>query len=298
VETEKGVFKAKNIIYATHIPPGVNLLHLRCAPFRSYAMAVRIKSDTYPPDLAYDMYDPYHYYRTQKVNGQNFLIVGGEDHKTGHEENTEKPFLRLESHIRKFFQIESIEYKWSSQYFEPADGLPYIGHLPGHSENIYVATGYGGNGITYGTAAALILKELLLNEQEKKYSHLFNPNRIKPIAGFTNFLRHNADVAKLFVSKWFSHEDLEQFANLAPGEGKVVKYEENKMALFKDDEGVLHAINPICKHLKCEVKWNVAERSWDCPCHGARYSYDGKMMTGPADNDLEAVRIEELVKHD
>src|SRR5262249_515350 len=160
-----------------------------------YAMAVRIKENNYPTDLAYDMYDPYHYYRTQKVNGQNFLIVGGEDHKTGQEENTQRPFLRLESHIRKFFQVASVDYKWSSQYFEPVDGLPYIGHLPGYPENIYVATGFGGNGMVYGSVAALTIKEMLLNEH-KKYADVFNPNRLKPIAGFTNFLRHNADVAK------------------------------------------------------------------------------------------------------
>src|SRR6185436_12588107 len=118
---------------------------------------------------------------------------------------------------------------------------PYIGHLPGHPENIFVATGFGGNGMIYGSVAALAFKEILLNE-EKKYADLFDPNRLKPIAGFTNFLKHNADVAKIFVSKWFSHEDLEQLATLATGEEKIVVYENKKVALYKDAEGLLHAV--------------------------------------------------------
>lgn len=295
VETTQGRFTAKNLVYATHIPPGVNLLHLRCVPYRSYAMAVTLEGDMYPDDLAYDMYDPYHYYRSQEVNGKKFFVAGGFDHKTGHEDNTENCFRQLENHIRKYFPVTDIAYKWSSQYYEPADGLPYIGHLPGQAESIFVATGYGGNGMTYSGVAALTLKEILLNE-ETRYSGLFNPNRIKPVAGFANFIRHNADVARLFVGKWFSGDTLHEFVELAPGDGKVVSFEGRKVAVYKDDEGMLHAVNPICKHLKCEVKWNGAERSWDCPCHGARYSFDGRVITGPADSDLEAIRLESLIE--
>ncbi len=132
VVTTKGNIKCRQLIYATHIPPGVNLLHFRCAPYRSYAIAVQLKNDDYPDAVAYDMNDPYHYYRTQEIDGKLYLIVGGEDHKTGHEENTEACFRRLESHVRSFFEVAEVSYKWSSQYYEPTDGLPYIGHLPGH----------------------------------------------------------------------------------------------------------------------------------------------------------------------
>lgn len=295
VETNRGVFKGIDLIYATHIPPGVNLVHLRCAPWRSYAVAVTLQDDNYPDDLSYDMYDPYHYYRTQEVDGQKYLIVGGEDHKTGHSENTERCFLQLESHVRQYFPVKEFSYRWSSQYFEPADGLPYIGHLPGHPEHIYVATGFGGNGITYSQVAAILLKQMLQNE-ESVYTNLFDPNRIKPIAGFVNFIKHNAGVVKEFAGRLFSGEDIVQLAALAPGEGKLVEYENKKIALYKDEDGTLHAASPVCKHLKCEVKWNQAERSWDCPCHGARYNYDGQVITGPSDADLEPVEIRALVE--
>jgi glycine/D-amino acid oxidase-like deaminating enzyme/nitrite reductase/ring-hydroxylating ferredoxin subunit len=292
-ETDHGIFKGRNLIYATHIPPGVNLLHLRCVPYRSYVIATTLRNNEYPQDLAYDMVDPYHYYRAQEVNGTTYLIAGGKDHKTAHEENTDKSFRELEAQVLKHFPVENIEYRWSSQYFEPADGLPYIGHLPGHPQHIFVATGFGGNGMVYSHVAAMTLKEILLDEEEK-YTSLFNPNRIKPVAGFANFIKHNADVVKQFSGKWFSHEDIKELAELAPGEGKVVTYNKQKIGLFKHETGALYAVNPICTHLKCEVKWNVAERTWDCPCHGARYSYDGTVITGPADHDLEQISLKVL----
>jgi glycine/D-amino acid oxidase-like deaminating enzyme len=129
IETDNGNFRAANLIYATHIPPGVNLLQMRCEPWRSYAISFTTKNEKYPQELIYDMHDPYHYIRTQKINGKEYLIVGGEDHKTGERENAEACLLRLESYIRKHFDVNEILFKWSSQYFEPADGLPYIGHF-------------------------------------------------------------------------------------------------------------------------------------------------------------------------
>jgi glycine/D-amino acid oxidase-like deaminating enzyme/nitrite reductase/ring-hydroxylating ferredoxin subunit len=295
VETTQGIFTSRALIYATHIPPGVNLVHLRCIPFRSYAMAITLKDDAYPAGLIYDMQDPYHYYRTQEVNGQQYLIAGGEDHKTAHSENESHHFLALEAHLRHHFHVKEVAYQWSSQYFEPADGLPYIGYLPGHVGNIYVATGFGGNGMTYSHVAALLLKHMLLNE-ESPYASLFDPTRLKPIAGFTNFIQHNADVIKQFAGKFFSGEKLTELVELAPGEGKIVKLEGRKIALYKDPAGNLHAVNPICPHLKCEVKWNSAELSWDCPCHGARYSCNGKLLTGPSDHDLEPIEIRTLIE--
>jgi glycine/D-amino acid oxidase-like deaminating enzyme/nitrite reductase/ring-hydroxylating ferredoxin subunit len=293
INAESGSFKALKLIYATHIPPTINLLHLRCSPWRSYAMAVKLKSGDYPEGLIYDMYDPYHYYRTQVVDGEKYLIAGGEDHKTGHEPNTEKCFRQLESHVRRYFDVSEISYQWSSQYFEPTDGLPYIGHLPGHSSNVYVATGFGGNGMTYSSVAAIVLSELI-TKNESIYGDLFSPSRIKPIAGFVDFIEHNTDVAKQFIGKWFTTEELDSMADLAQGEGKVVKFNGEVIALSKDSDGTLHAVSPACTHMKCSVAWNLAEQTWDCPCHGARYSPDGKVFTGPASRDLEPVELRTL----
>lgn len=251
VKTNSGVFRGKSVVYATHIPPGIYLLHLRCVPYRSYAMAVILKNGQYPDGLVYDLYDPYRYYRTQEVDGQKYLIAGGEDHQTGHMENNSQCFLKLENYLKQHFKIKEIKYRWSSQYYEPADGLPYIGNLPGQADNIYVCTGYGGNGMVYSSVAALLIKRTIL-QRETGYAKLYDPNRIKPIAGFNSFIAHNVDVVKQFIHKLASREQLNQMA---------------------------------------DVKWNEVERSWDCPCHGARYDVDGNVLNTPADKGLEQLKL-------
>jgi glycine/D-amino acid oxidase-like deaminating enzyme len=154
LSTTLGEIQCKQLIFATHIPPGINLLHFRCAPYRSYVIAAELNNNNYPEALIYDMEDPYHYYRSHEVNQQMYLIAGGEDHKTGHADNANSHFLQLENHVRQHFDIRSIPFRWSSQFYEPADGLAYIGKLPGHDKNIFVATGFGGNGMTYSHIAA------------------------------------------------------------------------------------------------------------------------------------------------
>jgi glycine/D-amino acid oxidase-like deaminating enzyme/nitrite reductase/ring-hydroxylating ferredoxin subunit len=290
-----GIIKSKNIIWATHIPPGVNLLHFRCAPYRSYAMAIKLKGNAYPNGLIYDMYDPYHYFRSQQIDGEQFFIAGGEDHKTAHEKNTAECFDKLESYLRKYFDIDNIVYKWSSQYFEPADGLPYIGHLPGNPENVFVATGFGGNGMTCGTISAILLSDILTNGRSD-YQDLFDPNRLKPIAGFANFVKQQADVVGKMISGHVSAEKITELSEIAHGEARVVKYEDHKLAIYKDEAGNVHAVNPVCPHAKCIVEWNNAEQSWDCPCHGSRFNADGVMLTGPASFDLEEIRLKDLLK--
>jgi glycine/D-amino acid oxidase-like deaminating enzyme/nitrite reductase/ring-hydroxylating ferredoxin subunit len=294
-KTNLGVIRARKMIFATHIPPGINLLHFRCAPYRSYALAVKLNDDKYPGALVYDMHDPYRYYRTQEVNGQKYLVVGGEDHKTGHNENTDFCFSKLDSYISKYFDIDEVSFKWSSEFFEPTDGLPYIGHLPGFVDNVYVATGFSGNGMTYSHVAARLLTDLIVTG-ESEFKDVFSPNRIKPVAGFSNFIKENADVVKEFIGKRLSKESIESLVEIAKGEGKVVKYEGESIALYRDERGTLHAVNPVCTHAKCIVQWNSSEKSWDCPCHGARYTADGRVLTGPASKDLEIVELKDLVK--
>jgi glycine/D-amino acid oxidase-like deaminating enzyme/nitrite reductase/ring-hydroxylating ferredoxin subunit len=297
VNTSNGPVEAKNLIYATHIPPGVNLLHFRCAPYRSYVIAVKLKNEEdYPDALAYDMEKPYHYFRTLEMEGEKYFIAGGEDHKTGHEKNAEACFTRLEKFVSKYYEIDKVVYRWSSQYFDPADGLPYIGHLPGHPHNMFVATGYGGIGISSSTIAAKVLTEMIV-AGKSEYEKLFDPNRIKPVAGFNKFVKEAADVVGNFIGGIFSKEKLETLADLAPGEAKVVKYEHHAIALYKDENGQLHAVNPACPHIDCTVNWNNSEKSWDCPCHGSRFGYDGELLTAPARKDLEVIKMEELVEH-
>ncbi|MFN8310480.1 MAG: FAD-dependent oxidoreductase [Chitinophagales bacterium] len=291
ITTSKGNIKASKVVYATHIPPGVNLLHFYCAPYRSYALSVKLEDEnSYPDDLVYDMWNPYHYYRTQVVNGEKYLIAGGEDHKTGHEENTNSCIRNLEAYVRSHFKVKQVVHAWSSQFFNSVDGLPYIGHLPGNAENVFVATGFGGNGMTYGTLSALVLADLLTTG-ESEYKLLFLPSRVKPIAGFTDLMKEGADVVAQLFGGWLSIDKISELADIAKGEAKVVRYDNKALALYKDENGKVFALNPSCPHIKCTVSWNIAEKSWDCPCHGSRFAHTGELLTGPARTDLEKLEL-------
>jgi len=292
IETSMGNLSAANLVYATHLPPGINIMHFRNAPYRSYALAATLNDNNYPDGLAYDMYDPYHYYRTQEVDGKKYLIAGAEDHKTGHVENTDECFRNLEAHVRTLYDVAEVTHQWSSQYFEPSDGLAYIGHLPGSPDNVYVATGFGGNGITYSHIAAITLTDIL-TKGHALYADLFKPSRVKPAAGLANFIKENVDVVKEFISKRISQTKITELSSLARGEGKLVKYEGDSIALYKDENGGIHAVSPVCPHAKCVVGWNSAERSWDCPCHGSRFSVDGDILTGPSKHKLEKIDLTE-----
>ncbi len=292
IKISVGDIKAKNLVWATHIPPGVNLLHFRAAPYRSYVIGVTLNDNNYPDALGYDMEDPYHYYRSHTIDGKKYFLAGGEDHKTAHEENTDECFRKLESYTRKYFDVKEVAFKWSSQYYQPTDGLPYIGHLPGNGDNIFVATGYGGNGMMYSHIAAMTLSDIIL-KSDSKYRKLFDPNRVKPVAGFADFVKEGADVVKNLIVGKFSAEKIKGFSDLAAGEAKVVKYEGEKIAMYKDDAHNIYAVNPSCTHIHCTVSWNSAERSWDCPCHGARYSCTGEVLNGPAVKDLESIDLSE-----
>lgn len=289
VVTTTGVIKSRRLIYATHIPPGLNILHLRCAPYRSYVLAVQLADDNYPDDLAYDMQEPYHYFRTHVIDGRPYLIAGGADHKTGHGSPNDS-FQTLEAYVRTHFKVSSVDYRWSAQYFEPTDGLPYIGHLPGADEDTYVATGFSGNGILFGSFSGLLLTDLIVGK-DNPYEKLFSPSRIKPVAGFANFVKENTDVAYRFVADRVSVKQLDALIELSPGTGAVVKYQDEQIALYKSPEGSISALSPVCTHAGCIVAWNDAEKSWDCPCHGGRYDIHGNVLTGPPRKNLQAIPL-------
>lgn len=293
IETENGIhnavskgqsIRAKTVVYATHMPPNINFLNFKCAPYRSYVMAVKLKSGKYPDALIYDSQEPYHYVRTHMVDGEKVLIAGGSDHKTGHDE-PEKAFAELERYIRKYYNVSSIKYKWSSQYYVPVDGLPYIGQMPLTSAGIYCATGYNGNGMMLGSVAGIILSDLI-NGMESRYEKLFSPGRVKPIDGFSEFVKENTDVMYHLVADRFGLHETDSLHKLANGMGKLVEIDGKKIGAYRDDNGVIHAINPVCTHAACIVNWNNFEKTWDCPCHGARYDTDGKVLTGPATKPL------------
>ncbi len=299
IKTEDGVhiasatsreIKAKTVVYATHIPPGgVNVLHFRNAPYRSYVIAATLTNDEYPQDLVYDMQEPYHYFRTHEIDGQKYLIAGGHDHKTGHGD-PEQSFTDLINFTKQCYPVKDIYTQWSAQYYVPADGLPYIGKSPGASDGIYTATGFNGNGMILGTVSAMVLSDIILNGKSE-YEDLYNPARIKPIAGFTEVIKENADVVGRFIADRFGLHEIDSVAQLPVDSGEIVELDGQKLAIYKDPTGKVQALDPVCTHTHCIVNWNNAEKSWDCPCHGARFDTDGTVLTGPARKNLQPVNI-------
>lgn len=282
--------RANHIIYATHLPPGINILDFKCAPYRSYVLAARLEDENYPDALAYDMKKPYHYFRTHKIDGKNYLVIGGEDHKTGHG-NPEQSFRNLETYVSQYYNLAQVAYRWSSQYYVPDDGLPYIGALPFGDDGVYVATGYNGNGMIFGTLSAQILTDVICGKKNS-YAGLFSPSRIKPVAGFTEFVRENADVVYHFIADRFAEEKIESLKDMANDSALLIKYEGQQLAVYKDINGHIHALDPVCTHAGCIVNFNTAEKSWDCPCHGGRYDIDGNVLTGPPPKNLKKINID------
>lgn len=285
VYTEHGIVAAKNVILATHTPihnlsslPDLYVMSTKIAPYRSYVIGVKLRSPV-PVGLFWDTDSPYHYTRSYG----NILIVGGEDHKTGEEVNNQQCYEELETYVKARYDVESIDYHWSSQYYEPADGLPYIGKTAA-SNNIYVATGYSGNGMTFGTIGGMLLSDLILG-RENPWSKLYDPNRANLLAGVQRFVTENLGVAKHFIVDRF-RSDVKELSEVPVGEGKILDIDGKKYAVYRDETGNLCSLSPVCTHAGCIVNWNNAEKTWDCPCHGGRFSTTGEVLNGPPITDL------------
>ena len=294
VETADGlVFSANFVLYATHTPPGVQLMSFRLAPYRSYIQVWELEDQvTLADGLVYDMSDPFHYFRRVEQDGKSYLMIGGQDHKTAHQANEQESFRALEAQVRSLYAVHQKVYEWSSQYYESQDSLPFIGYYPGkkHKREL-LATGYGGNGMIFGTLGGAMMADLVL-EGKIDYEEIYAPGRVGPISAIRDLLVENYDVVKHFVKDRFFLDEIEGLAELSRGEGKILRYNGERLGLFKDEHGKLFAVDPVCRHAGCIVKWNDSERSWDCPCHGARYAPDGRLLTGPSVAPLKVWRLE------
>ncbi|MFP2928426.1 FAD-dependent oxidoreductase [Pyxidicoccus sp. 3LG] len=288
VVTDRGTVTAAAVVEATTTPLNRVFMHTKLYPYRTYAVAGPLEGPLEAGQY-YDSQDPYHYVRTQPVDGRMYLIVGGEDHKVGAQEDTDRCFESLERFTLARFPVKDITHRWSGQVIEPADGLAYIGRNSA-SRHVYVATGFSGTGMTFGTLAGMILSDLILGRQSP-YAALYDATRVKPQAGAKDFIQENAEVAFRFVADRLARPEGRKLADVAPGEAKVLEVDGKKVAVYREENGTTHAVSPVCTHLGCHVHWNGAERSWDCPCHGARYSPTGKVLNGPAVKDLPTRKL-------
>jgi glycine/D-amino acid oxidase-like deaminating enzyme/nitrite reductase/ring-hydroxylating ferredoxin subunit len=296
VISDRGVVTARAVIVAAHVPI-VNrvLLHTKIAAYRSYVVGIDLAGAPGVGDgLYWDMADPYHYIRTQTIGGRRYLLVGGEDHKVGEADDTTAPFERLETYVRVRFgrDVAATDYRWSGQIIASADGLPYVGRNS-LSHDVYVATGYAGNGITQGTLAATVLVDEICG-LENPLRELLDATRIKPFASAGAVLSENIDFPKHLVADRLPGRiegGVDALAAIEPGEGRVLSLGGKHLAVYRNGNGQLSALSPVCTHLGCLVHWNTTEKSWDCPCHGSRFDPHGRVLNGPAVAALEAKPI-------
>jgi len=279
--------RATKVILATHSPLNQVVLQTKVAQCRSYAVSGRVANA--PHGLFWDTDDPYHYTRAYRDGDAIELIVGGEDHRTGLGEPSDDPFQRLTAYAARL-GLEEPQFRWSSQVVEPLDGLPFIGKNAG-AEHVYVATGFSGNGLTFGTLAAIILRDTCLGAFNP-YAELYDPARLKPFTRLSSFLAENVEYPLRLMSDALKAPTARSLEEIPRGEGRIVRVQGRRVAAYRDDDGSLHTVSPICTHLGCHVAFNTAEKSWDCPCHGSRFTVDGNVLDGPASDPLELIHLE------
>jgi glycine/D-amino acid oxidase-like deaminating enzyme/nitrite reductase/ring-hydroxylating ferredoxin subunit len=289
VRTRAGLtVTAGAVVVATNSPINDRVaLHTKQAPYLTYVVAAEVPKGSVPTALYWDTEDPYHYVRVQRRPGEaiDLLVVGGEDHKTGQAGDAAARYARLEAWARERFpNLGEVAYRWSGQVYESLDGLAFIGRNPG-DRAVYVVTGDSGMGMTHGTLAGPLLRDLITGV-DNAWAVVYDPAR-KPLKAAGEFAKENLNVAAQYTELLTPSGG--DGAELAPGTGAVTGVGPAKRALYRDEGGALHAHSAICSHLGCVVAWNGFEKTWDCPCHGSRFDAYGRVLNGPARADLAPV---------
>lgn len=277
---DKYVINCKKVVVASHFPfyDLKGLYFSRMYAERSYIIAVKPEEE-YPGGMYYCVDTPTRSLRSVKINGEKYVLVGGESHKTGQEDDTEQYYQALLSFSENVLKTEGAHYQWSAQDLTTLDKLPYIGEITKNTNSILIATGYRKWGMTNGITAALLLTDIIL-EKENPYKELFSPSRLYLEPAFASFITNNVDVAKHLIKGKLG--GVETSKELSPDEAAIFRIDGKKVGCYKDSTGNVHMVDTTCTHLGCEVAWNNSERTWDCPCHGSRFDYTGEVIEGPA----------------
>jgi len=284
---------ASAVVIATNSPVNDRVVvHTKQAPYRTYVIGARIPRHAVPLALYWDTADPYHYVRLQPgINDDehDILIVGGEDHKTGQADDHAARYHRLEQWTRERFPISDVAFRWSGQVMEPVDGLGFIGRNPADTDNIYIATGDSGHGMTHGTIAGSLLTDLIMG-RKNAWASLYNPGRVT--TGATpEFAREGINTAAQYTD-WLTPGTVRHENEVPINSGAILRRGLTKLALYRDEGGQLHECSAVCPHLGGIVHWNGDEKTWECPVHGSRFDRFGKVINGPSISDLAPVHHE------
>jgi len=279
---------ADAVVVATNVPINdMVAIHGKMAPMRTYALAMEVGGEIDADALYWDTLDPYHYARFGTAgDGRAVLIAGGEDHRVGHPAQGGERWARLEQWARERFSgCGGVVAHWSGQIMEPADLVAFIGRNPMDHNNVFVAAGDSGNGITHGAIAGLLISDLVLG-RPNPWAKLYDPSRVT-LKAATSYADTNLHVAE-HLAEWLTAGDVESIEQIPKDSGAVIRQGLGKLAVYRDETGQLHKRSAVCSHLKCIVSWNDAERTWDCACHGSRFDRFGQVVNGPAGAPLPA----------
>jgi glycine/D-amino acid oxidase-like deaminating enzyme/nitrite reductase/ring-hydroxylating ferredoxin subunit len=289
IKTEKGVVHAKHIIMATHTPKGVLGIQTLLFPYREYAVAFDYKED-YMPGIFWGIdSENKHSIRNYRNDSENYLLVLGEKHKTGQQENKLMNIERLKEFADQNFSIGNLRYQWGAQHYRSSDGLPTVGK-PDKDAEVYIATGFSTDGLVYGTMAAQIITDRIAGK-DNPYAETYSPHRHHPLQSAGQFIKENINVLAQYLKDFPGVADVKEAEQVKAGQGKIISQKGEKLAVYRDEENKLHVCSAVCTHMDCIVTWNQAERTWDCPCHGSRFNYDGTVLEGPAITDLAKRKI-------
>jgi glycine/D-amino acid oxidase-like deaminating enzyme/nitrite reductase/ring-hydroxylating ferredoxin subunit len=286
------------VIVATHNPivgktslAAATLLQTKLALYSSYVVAGRVPHGHLPDVLFVDTADPYNYLRLDRGDDVDVAILGGEDHKTGQEPDTMARFRRLQDALIRALPAAEVTHRWSGQVIETSDGLPYVGKM---ADRQFIATGFAGNGMTFGTVAAMMARDAILGVKNP-WTDLFDPARTKLSAGTVwDYLAENKDYPYYLIRDRFAGPEGKSLRVVKRGEGRILDLDGERVAAYRAPDGSVTVRSAVCTHMGCLVRWNPAERTWDCPCHGSRFSPDGSVLAGPAESPLSAVSREAL----
>ena len=301
INTDKGKkVTAEKVVIATHFPfyNKKAMYYGRIYVERSYILGIKAQ-EKYPGGMYINAEEPPRSLRYQPTEDGDLILVVGENHKAGQGENTNEHYEALFNFAKKLFTIKDIPYRWSTQDCFTLDGIPYVGQYTSDTPNLYIATGFGKWGMTNSVASSAILRDLIV-KGESPWEEVYNPSRKTVVASTKNFVVQNANVAGQLIEGKLS--SVEKDVDLKPGDAIIIEVDGDKVGAFRDEDGKLHLVNTTCTHMGCELKWNKAERSWDCPCHGSRFTYEGNIIQGPAVKPLSFDRdvntIKKVIKED
>lgn len=290
VHVGKFKIRCEYLVIATHTPllgkTGLlkgTLFQSKLALYTSYVLGAKLPSGLLPHGLYWDTTNPYYYLRTDAHRGYDYAIFGGEDCKTGQEGDAKGRYAKLVKKLKQVLPEAKIQHRWLGQVVETNDGLPFIGESAGKQ---FIATGFCGNGFTLGTLSAVMARDRYLG-QKNPWFELFAVNRKKFHGGTWRYIKENLDYPFYLLRDRLGKADGKSLRDLKRGEGKILKLKGKKVAAYRDDKGKVTLLSAVCTHLGCLVRWNDADATWDCPCHGSRFLPHGEVYSGPAESPLE-----------